>query len=552
MNDEHPDEYDPEKGVTSGPPEPPSSGYPGDYQDPGMSYQGYSLEELAGAEDGGEGEGEEIYSKPAYLSEMPYWAISALLHLVLMLILVGVIVSHKKEEKRSLPVSMRAPPPPIPYDPTKKKAMERKIEIPKPIIPDIPVVKRKIEEPTVDIPKGTDLLNQSNVNMQATFINDAIGMAGGAAGAYGMRHGKGALIREGGSEATESAVRAALEWLYRHQHHDGSWRGKGFTSRCKGGNCGGAANDTDQAIGLTGLAVLAFTGAGHSHRYSSVPHFKTCLQKASRYLMSTQGRGGGAASMGRYGNKPGHKSMYHHSIATMALGELLILSGDVITLKKTVKAGMEYILHARNPGKAWRYGYRDGDNDVSVTGWMILALKTGKISRLGIDKERYEEAFRDSIAYFRGLTNEYGITGYHQKGKEHQPVPCMTSVGVLCRLLAGEKRTAGSIRLGVEQILKQPPAWKKKNPQSPFYYWYYASYALFQYGGTPWKVWNPDMQSALLKSQRNRGCVDGSWDPIVSYSQRGGRVYTTALGAMTLEVYYRFRRTQAGAGFFKQ
>ena len=60
MNDEHPDEYDPEKGVTSGPPEPPSSGYPGDYQDPGMSYQGYSLEELAGAEDGGEGE--EIYS----------------------------------------------------------------------------------------------------------------------------------------------------------------------------------------------------------------------------------------------------------------------------------------------------------------------------------------------------------------------------------------------------------------------------------------------------------------------------------------------------------
>ncbi|MBL06150.1 MAG: prenyltransferase/squalene oxidase repeat-containing protein [Planctomycetota bacterium] len=550
MNDEHPNEYDPEKGVTSEPPEPPPSGYPGDYQDPGMSYQGYSLEELAGAEDGGEGE--EIYSKPAYLSEMPYWAISALLHLVLMLILVGMVISHKKEEKLSLPVSMRAPPPPIPYDPTKKKAMERKIEIPKPIIPDIPVVKRKIEEPTVDIPKGTDLLNQSNVNMQATFINDAIGMAGGAAGAYGMRHGKGALIREGGSEATESAVRAALEWLYRHQHHDGSWRGKGFTNRCKGGNCGGAANDTDQAIGLTGLAVLAFTGAGHSHRYSSVPHFKTCLQKATKYLMSTQGKGGGAASMGRYGNKPGHKSMYHHSIATMALGELLILSGDVITLKKTVKAGMEYILRARNPGKAWRYGYRDGDNDVSVTGWMILALKTGKISRLGIDKERYEEAFRDSIAYFRGLTNEYGITGYHQKGKEHQPVPCMTSVGVLCRLLAGEKRTAGSIRLGVEQILKQPPVWKKKNPQSPFYYWYYASYALFQYGGTPWKAWNPDMQSALLKSQRNRGCVDGSWDPIVSYSKRGGRVYTTALGAMTLEVYYRFRRTQAGAGFFKQ
>ncbi|MCH2506748.1 MAG: hypothetical protein MK125_14515, partial [Dehalococcoidia bacterium] len=125
-------------------------------------------------------------------------------------------------------------------------------------------------------------------------------------------------------------------------------------------------------------------------------------------------------------------------------------------------------------------------------------------------------------------------------------------VGVLCRLLAGEKRIAGNIRLGVDQIAKQPPEWKKKNPQSPFYYWYYATYALFQYGGTPWKNWNPKMQSALLASQKSGGCRDGSWDPIVSYSQRGGRVYTTALGAMTLEVYYRFRRTQAGAGFFKQ
>ena len=554
MIDDSPEEYNPDEGSGADPqgtpPPGPAPGYPAPQEDPGMSYAGYSLEELAGIEE--EEETEEVFSRPRYLVEMPFWAISALLHVVLLVLIYGMVFSQIDDKAPPPEVTMRAAPPPIPYDPTKKKAMERKIEIPKPIIPDIPVVQRKIKEITTDIPKGTDLLNQSNVNMQATFINDAIGMAGGAAGAYGERLGKGSLIREGGSEATESAVRAALEWLYRHQHADGSWRGKGFANRCKGGNCGGQANDTEQVIGLTGLAVLAFTGAGHSHRYSDVPKFKSCLQKASKYLMSVQAAGGGPSAMGRFGNKPGHKSMYHHSIATMALGELLILSGDVLTLKRPVKAGVEYILRARNPGKAWRYGYRDNDNDTSVTGWMILALKTGKISRLGIEKGRYEEAFKDSIAYFRSLTNNYGITGYNQPGKEHQTVPCMTSVGVLCRLLAGERRTAGSIRLGVEQIVKQPPEWKKKNPQSFFYYWYYASYALFQYGGSPWRSWNPNMQSALLKSQRNGGCVDGSWDPIVSYSKRAGRVYTTALGAMTLEVYYRFRRTQAGSGFFKQ
>ena len=551
MIDDRPEEYNPDEGVGSESQgaDLPAPGYPTAEGDPGMSYAGYSLEELAGSEL--EEETEEVFAKPAYLVEMPFWAISALLHVVILVLVYGMIVSQSEEKKPAPEITMRPAPPPIPYDPTKKKALERKIEILKPIIPDIPVVQRKITEVTTDIPKGTDLLNQSNVNLQATFINDAIGMAGGAAGAYGERLGKGSLIREGGSEATENAVRAALEWLYRHQNANGSWKGAGFRNQCKGGACGGPG-DNDQSIGLTGLAILAFTGAGHSHRYSDVPKFKDCLQRASKYLMSVQAMGGGPNSMGRFGNKDGHKSMYLHSIATMALGELLILSGDVLTLKRPVKAGVEYILRSRNPGKAWRYAYRDGDNDTSVTGWMILALKTGKISRLGIEKSRYEEAFRDSIAYFRSLTDNKGITGYHAPGKEHQNVPCMTSVGVLCRLLAGEKRTSGSIRLGVEQILKQPPVWKKKNPESPFYYWYYASYALFQYGGTPWKAWNPDMTSAILKSQRNGGCVDGSWDPIVSYSKRGGRVYTTALGAMTLEVYYRFRRTQAGAGFFKQ
>ncbi|MCH2364108.1 MAG: hypothetical protein MK479_05990, partial [Planctomycetes bacterium] len=112
-------------------------GYPSEIQNPGMSYQGYSLEELAGDE--GAEEGDEGFSRPAFLTEMPYWAVSAILHIVLLFILVGIVVSQRQEKKAAPAVSMRSAPPPIPYDPTKKKAMERKIEIPKPIIPDIPV-----------------------------------------------------------------------------------------------------------------------------------------------------------------------------------------------------------------------------------------------------------------------------------------------------------------------------------------------------------------------------------------------------------------------------
>jgi hypothetical protein len=52
------------------------------------------------------------------------------------------------------------------------------------------------------------------------------------------------------------------------------------------------------------------------------------------------------------------------------------------------------------------------------------------------------------------------------------------------------------------------------------------------------------MKKALLESQRQGGCVDGSWDTVSQWGERGGRVYTTALAAMTLEVYYRFVRSQ--------
>ena len=65
---------------------------------------------------------------------------------------------------------------------------------------------------------------------------------------------------------------------------------------------------------------------------------------------------------------------------------------------------------------------------------------------------------------------------------------------------------------------------------------------MFQIGGSKWREWNEAMIDALVKNQRVGGCEDGSWDPIGEWGVAGGRVYNTAIGAMTLEVYYRFAR----------
>ena len=153
-----------------------------------------------------EGE-EELFDKPGWLTEMPYWAVSAILHIILILIIGGLVLSRqitKEQKKVDMVAKLKKKPPK--YDPKKKRDLKRTPKILNPKIIKEPVIKRKIDEVTTDIPKGTDLNNLSNVNQNSTMVNDAIGVGGGAAGAYGHRYGKGSLTREGGSEGTESAV----------------------------------------------------------------------------------------------------------------------------------------------------------------------------------------------------------------------------------------------------------------------------------------------------------------------------------------------------------
>ena len=70
---------------------------------------------------------------------------------------------------------------------------------------------------------------------------------------------------------------------------------------------------------------------------------------------------------------------------------------------------------------------------------------------------------------------------------------------------------------------------------------YYATLAMFQMGGDYWKKWNESMQRVLLHTQSKGGCADGSWDAASApHGKAGGRVFTTAIGCLSLEVYYRY------------
>jgi hypothetical protein len=76
---------------------------------------------------------------------------------------------------------------------------------------------------------------------------------------------------------------------------------------------------------------------------------------------------------------------------------------------------------------------------------------------------------------------------------------------------------------------------------SDMYYNYYATQVVKHIGGRAWNDWNIKMRDSLIKHQVKSGPAAGSWTPGKGHAEeKGGRLYTTSLSCMTLEVYYRY------------
>ena len=72
------------------------------------------------------------------------------------------------------------------------------------------------------------------------------------------------------------------------------------------------------------------------------------------------------------------------------------------------------------------------------------------------------------------------------------------------------------------------------------YFNYYATQVLHHLGGSGWQRWNLRMRDYLVDTQEQTGHERGSWYFKEAWSDRGGRLYTTTLSILTLEVYYRY------------
>ncbi len=380
-----------------------------------------------------------------------------------------------------------------------------------------------------------------------------------------------------GGTGTAKNVKLALDWLVRHQADDGSWSGENYSVSCRKPDDPCANQDGWHAstgpslpgfdVGVTGLAVLAMAGRGNTHIEAEKKEYRESVDRAITWLLKQQSESTDDAKRGVIGHSEREEWIYNHAIATMALGELLLGSGDVDRLAAPFLAAVEYCLRGQTKGYGWKYTYQSIMSDSSVTMWMANAVLVAKAcSEAGLiklDAEKIETSLSSAEKWILAVTaKSSGVVGYQAPGDEGSRMQ-----GVYGKEFPFDKgkmlpHTAAALEFaitrgkrGVEPLLKwegllvkTPPEWKPARGSElssiSFYYWYYAAHAMFQIGDKPWKKFNKSLKTALRKSQRTRGCEKGSWDPIGEWGIAGGRVYSTAMGALTLECYYRHAKEE--------
>lgn len=330
--------------------------------------------------------------------------------------------------------------------------------------------------------------------------------------------------QRGGSPATEAAVEAALRWLAANQEADGRWsagrHGAGREQQVLGHDRQGAGVKADTA--MTGLTVLAFLGAGYTHEDG--PYANT-VNRGLEYLMSVQGRDGNLA-----GRSTLFARMYCHGMATLAMCEAYAMTRDP-RLEPAVRQAIGYTISAQDPNTGgWRY--QPGDSgDMSQHGWQVMALKSAELAGIPMAPTTRTRAVRFIDLVTTGTHR--GLARYRQGQAPTRP---MTAEALFCRQLLGAEQGPAATREGADFLLEELPG----EGQDNFYYWYYATLTLYQSQGPAWETWNDALKVRLLSTQRRSDDLAGSWDPTTVWGGYGGRVYSTAMATLSLEVYYRY------------
>ena len=498
------------------------------------------------------------------------WGLSIALHAIILLLLAFVVIAGRFIEE---PVPVRTafieiPPPPEQQEEREvtltevEVTIEVEVEVETPVVSDLEVEVEEVvstEDPEVSESEARgreEAVSSSETGGSGAFM--AIGAGGGSAGAFGSRSGAGrsqALARFGGSRASESAVDRALRWFVRHQSPNGMWDVDGYPVNCTldgpKGEPGTEYTGADGDAAMTGYAVLAFLGAGYDHRTPN--RYRRTVQNGLDWLLANQKADG---SFGLSRN-------YENGIVAMALAEAFAMSQDA-RLRKPAQQAIDYLLSVQNDqgngygGLGWNYTTPVARNDSSVTGWVVMALKSAQAGGLNIGqgmngaRNYFERAWHATNNKGRDISDIYTSRSEFpyvwNSDDDSIQRPNRTAIGLCIGVFLGKGRGNMMMETLANDVMHRAFEAREADYQIDqwpvnTYYLYYNTLGIFQVGGERWKRWNASARDMLVNSQRQTDdCFDGSWDfeGTRFYGYKTGRILSTAYAALSLQVYYRY------------
>jgi len=454
----------------------------------------------------------EDYRKKQLMEHLIGPGVSFCVHVVMLLLLCFCVTASVQERPVEVEVVMeelkiKEPPPPPP------DIKLEDIEPEENVATDVPAME------TPDIPSETVDVALESFNDEAPETDDQMDMEAvldvvphptplKMAGLYGGRtnSGRAGAVRSyGGTRKGQNAVLRALKWLQKVQLENGSWENQPAHS---------------------GLALLCFLAYGATPLDET---FGETVQKSMQWLCNNMPDGK------QFGGRA-----YSHGIATYAIAEAYGMT-HIPFLKDAMENGIDVIVKGQQPGGGYNYRYQKGERwDVSVAGWQYQALKAAYVS--GTSNPGVYPAITKSKQFLKNTAYRNYQFAYSGGKWNH---PNMTGVGVVCLQLLGDpncKEVSG----GMQTIMgKRLDGYRWENAPKCLYGWYYDTQAAFQYGMVnrgAWSQWQKKFEPTLVSNQHQ----EGYWLVKSGHGNGAdlkGKVFSTTLCCLQLEVYYRYLPT---------
>lgn len=307
------------------------------------------------------------------------------------------------------------------------------------------------------------------------------------------------------------AVRNTLKWLASVQQPSGGWDAVSWGGK------------SEYSLALNGLALLTFARSG-GMMGENIP----VIDRSVKYLLGRQAESGlfGVESEGM---------MYNHGIVSVALLEAYAVTRDQM-LKPPISKALAFIRGQQLNTGGWGYVNRPGEfANTPVTLWQLQALILS--AKLGWDDRDY--SLKRGLRWFSSMIDDGGQLGYERPSHFPEGSATLTAMGAFCMFSASDvwKLSDTGVLLRLQQALN---SLKHEEAQADYYGSYFRAAALQSVG----KNEQPDgrlvhLQHSLIAMQEHSGGNAGSWSPGDRWGAVGGRIYSTSVAGLTLELASR-------------